>query len=137
MERYLKRYSLWIVYALFMGLAAAYGSREPLISTDSPYVAGKIVLLVVYACFVAYSLHATRKENFFKSVGSINAYLWGRQIGFDLYISVFLSLAVIYLVEGSLTVLLLWLVPVLFFANLAILPYILLNYGSIVSLFVT
>lgn len=135
MQRFAKRYGIWLAYGVFLAVAILFGSREPLIATDSPYALGKIVVLIVFAGFLAYSLHATRRENFFKSVGTINRLYWGRQIGLDLYVSVFLSLALIYLHEASFSVLLLWLVPVLFFANLAILPYILLNYGSIMSLF--
>jgi hypothetical protein len=59
----------------------------------------------------------------------------GNKVGLDLYISVFLSLALIYLIEGSVVVMLLWLLPILAFANLAILPYILLNYGAIIGHF--
>lgn len=66
----------------------------------------------------------------------MNNLFWGKQVGLDLYISVFLSLALIYLIEGSVVVVLLWLFPILVFANLAILPYILLNYGAIIGHFV-
>ena len=63
----------------------------------------------------------------------MNGLWWGLQIGLDLYISVFLSLALIYLVEGSVMVMLFWALPVIVFANLAILPYLILNYGAVVS----
>ena len=135
MPRTIKRYLLWIFYAVFLALAVLYGGREPFFTTGSPFVAGKYLLLIVFLAFVGYSLHATRRENFFKSVVKINRFYWGRQIGLDLYISVFMSLALIYFHEGSLAVMMLWLLPVLVFANLAILPYIILNYGSIVNLF--
>jgi hypothetical protein len=58
------------------------------------------------------------------------------QVGIDLYIGVFLALALIYLVEGSLGIMLLWAIPILIFANLAILPYLILNYGMVVGVFV-
>ena len=135
MQRFLKRYSLWFVYALFLILAIRYGARESFLDFSGPYAGGKIALLIAFIAFVAYSVYATSRENFFRSVVSVNRMWWGLQIGLDLYISVFISLAVIYLHEGSIAVLLAWLVPVLFFANLAILPYLLLNYSSLVSLF--
>lgn len=135
MARFFRRYQLWGLYAVFLIAAYLYGSREGFVSTQSEFAAGKYVLFLVYVAFLAFSLFATSRENFFKSVRSVNSLLWGRQIGIDLYISVFLSLALIYLIEGSLVALLLWAVPVLFFANLAILPYLLLNFGAIMALF--
>ena len=116
-----------------MGCAMLFGSRESLIHTDGDLALGKYIVLVIYLGFLVFSLYATSKENFFRSIASVNAFLWGRQVGIDLYISVFLSLTVIYLVEGSVLVTALWFLPILIFANLAILPYILLNYGLIVS----
>jgi hypothetical protein len=135
MMRVLRRYRLWLVYVVFLALAARFGAREGFVASDSSYVTGKYLVLVVFLLFLAYSLHATRKENFFRSIGVINRLYWGRQVGIDLYISVALSLALIYLVEGSAAVLLVWAGPVLIFANLAILPFILLNYNEIVGHF--
>jgi hypothetical protein len=114
--------------------AALFGSREGLFTTQSDYGAGKTTLFIVYLLFLAYSVYATKKENFFKTLNSMFGSWWGRQVGADLYISVFLSLALIYIVEGSLLITLLWFVPVIVFANLAILPYLILNYGVIVGL---
>jgi hypothetical protein len=65
----------------------------------------------------------------------MNDLLWGKQVGLDLHISVFLSLALIYLIEGSVVVMLLWFSPILVVENLAILSYILLNYGTIIGYF--
>ncbi|KPA20104.1 hypothetical protein shim_36020 [Shimia sp. SK013] len=129
------RYRLWIFYSVFCGFAVIYGGREAMFSLPERYALGKIALIVIFVLFVGFSLYATKVENFFRSVRTINGFLWGRQIGVDLYISVFLSLAVIYMLEGSLLTLALWSVPVVIFANLAILPYILLNYTALVQLF--
>lgn len=128
------RYRFWLFYAAFLAVAAMYGGREGLFSLPDSYAAGKLVLMITFVAFTAFSLYATKAENFFRTVRTINAYLWGRQIGIDLYISVFISLGVIYLFEGSLLITLLWAVPVIIFANLAILLYILLNYGALVEL---
>ena len=135
MRRFSRRYGLWIGYALFLVLAVAYGGREGLVTTESGFGGAKLVVLAVYLGFLAFSLYATARENFFRSVGQINRLWWGRQIGLDLYISVFASLGLIWLVEGSLGVMLIWTVPVLIFANLAILPYLLLNFGAILGAF--
>lgn len=128
------RYRLWLFYAVFLVVAVINGGREGLLSVPDSYAAGKIILMITFVAFTAYSLYATKAENFFRTVRTINGYLWGRQIGIDLYISVFISLGVIYLLEGSVLVTLLWAVPVIIFANLAILPYILLNYSALVSM---
>ena len=135
MNRFLKRYQLWFVYAVFLLLAVLYGGREGFFSIQGEYAAGKVLVLLAYAAFLAYSIYSTQQENFFKSVMAINRLWWGRQIGADLYISVFLSLALVYLIEGSLTVTLLWAAPILFFANLAILPYLILNYSAVIGHF--
>ena len=137
MRRFLKRYQLWLLYAVFMIIAWLYGSRESFVHTQSELVFGNYIILFVYLAFLAFSLYASARENFFRSIVTVNQLLWGRQVGIDLYISVFLSLALIYLIEGSFLVLLLWLLPILFFANLAILPYILLNYEQIVGQILT
>ena len=135
MPRVVKDYALWIFYVVFLGCAIAFGGREGFLGTESVYASAKHLILFVFAGFLAFSVYATRRENFFRSIGKMNALLWGRQVGLDLYISVFLSLALIYLIEGSVVVLLLWVVPVLLFANLAILPYILLNFSAIAERF--
>ena len=137
MRRFLKRYQLWLLYAVFLIIAWLYGSRESFVHTQSELVFGNYIILFVYLAFLAFSLYASARENFFRSIVTVNQLLWGRQVGIDLYISVFLSLALIYLIEGSFLVLLLWLLPILFFANLAILPYILLNYEQIVGQILT
>jgi hypothetical protein len=133
MQRFLKRYQLWFFYAAFM-CAALLGSREGLFTTQSNYGMGKTILLIVYVLFLAYSIYATKKENFFNTLNRMFGSWWGRQVGADLYISVFLSLALIYIVEGSLLITLLWFEPVILFANLAILPYLILNYTAIAGL---
>lgn len=60
---------------------------------------------------------------------------WGRQIGIDLYIGITIMAFFIYLHSGSVFVLLLWLLPLFAFANLATLLYIAIHYDSIVEKF--
>ena len=132
MRRFLKRHGLWVAYFAFLALALAFGATErPLDFTTGP-ASGKVALGLIFMGFLGYSLFAHVKEAFFRSVAKINQFHWGRQIGVDLYISVTLSLCLIYMVDGPLA-LLFWLIPVLIFANLAILPYLILNYGAVLS----
>ena len=135
MKRVWRRYQLWIFYAVFIGLAMAFGSREGFATTDGPYAGAKLMIFAGFIAFLGYSLYATARENFFKTLGTVNRLLWGRQIGIDLYISVTLSLMVIFMVEGSVLVTALWALPVLVFANLAILPYLLLNFAEVIAHF--
>ncbi len=136
MARFLKRHLLWILYAFFVIAAIATHKGEPIFHSTGPYAAGKYIAWFMFFAFLAYSLYATTQASFIKSLPKINKHIWGRQIGLDLYISVFMSIFVIYLDSGSILVLLLWLVPVLIYANLAILLYVALNYGSLVAHFI-
>ena len=136
MSRTIKRNLLWMAYVFFLIVAVAFGGTEGLLDFSAPLPWGKALIWIVFIAFLGYSIQAHRKENFLRSVTSVNRLWWGLQIGLDLYISVFLSLALIYLVEGSLLVTLAWTIPILIFANLAILPYIILNYGVIIGAFV-
>ena len=120
---------------MFLGVASGFGSREGLLTTQSEHATAKYLLFLTFILFLSFSLYAARRENFFKSLGKINGLFWGRQISLDLYISVSLSLALIFLVEGSVIVLLFWLLPVLVFANLAVLPFILLNFAEVMGYF--
>ena len=131
--RFIKRNLLWGFYLVFIALALAFGAREGAFEFSGNAALGKIVIWLIFIAFLGYSLLAHRKENFFRSLGKVNGLWWGLQIGLDLYISVFLSLVLIYLVEGSVVVMLFWALPVIVFANLAILPYLILNYGAVVS----
>lgn len=134
MNRFLKRQGIWLFYAVFLIVAVATSDASLHIGYQGPLAGGIWAVAIVFALFLAYSLYCSAKEAFFRSVAKINRFHWGRQIGIDLYISVTLSLAVIWLNDGTLTMLA-WLVPVVIFANLAILPYILLNYGSLIAFF--
>ena len=135
MKRQIRRYQVWLAYVAFVIVAALYGAREPLFAPAANLAAGKWALLVVYIAFLAFSLYATSRENALRSFGGMMRLLWGRQLAADLYISMAVSLGLIWLVEGSLAVMLLWSLPVLCFANLALLPYLLLNYSAVVGPF--
>lgn len=132
----LKRNFLWVVYFGLLLIAIANKGDENLFISNGPYPFGKYLVWLIYVSFLGYSLYCSSKENFFKSLKRLYPILWARQIGLDLYIGLIFSSFLIYLNEGSLLVLALWLLPILFYANLAILPYIAMNYDSIVGHFV-
>ncbi len=132
---WLKRNSLWIFYFAFVGLAIVFKGDEPLFISEGPYAAGKYIAWLMFFGFLAYSLYCSSKDSFIKALPRINKEIWVRQIGLDLYIGVAMMSFLIYLNEGSLLFVALWFIPILLFANLAILLYIAMNYGSIVAHF--
>ncbi len=135
MIRTLKRQWLWVLYALFVVIAVLTHSGEPVFQATGPYAVGKYVVWALFFGFLAYSIYCSTQASFIKSLPKINQYIWARQIGLDLYISVFLSLGLIYFNSGSIWIMLAWMVPVIIYANLAILLYIALNYVSIIAQF--
>ena len=132
----IKRNLLWILFFAFVGLAIAFKGNEPLFISKGPYALGKYVAWLLFFCFLGYTLYCSAKENFFSSMRRLYPLLWARQITIDLYIGLVLSCMLIYLNEGSLLVLALWLIPMLLFANLATLLYVAMNYDSLISHFV-
>ena len=130
-----KKHFLWIFYAIFVVLAIVFKGQENVFISNGPYPYGKYVLWASLLIFLLYSLYCHSKENFFKTMSITGKYYWSKQIGIDLYLGVALSASVIYLNEGSLLVLALWLVPLILFANLATLLYFAMNYDSIIKHF--
>jgi hypothetical protein len=61
--------------------------------------------------------------------------LWGWQIGLNLYIGLILPLIIIYL-NGGFIILLVWLFPILIYANICTLLFLALNYDSLISQFI-
>lgn len=137
MGKTLKKLSLWIIYAVFAALAIGLHDGEPMFAASGPYAAGKYIVWAIYFAFLGYSIYCTTQENFFKTLGVMAQMHWARQVGIDLYIGLIAALFLMYLVEGSLFFVALWLVPVLIYANLAIFLYFALNYGAIVALLTT
>ena len=133
---YLKRNFLWIIYFLFAAVAIANRGDEHLIFSSGPFAAGKYLVWMIYLGFLGYSIYCSTVESFFGTLRKIYPLKWARQIGLDLYIGLALSLGIIYFNEGSIFVVLLWLLPTLVYANLSILLYVALNYDGIVSNFV-
>ena len=127
------RWLFWWLYALFTACAVGQGWHADLLAFPGALGTAKALLLVAYVAFLAYSVYCTTQENLFRSVAVIGRLHWGRQIGADLYLGLALALSLIYLQQGA-WVALLWLLPVLLFANLAVLVYVLVNFEAIVAM---
>ena len=132
---FVRRNLLWIAFLAFCAAAIYFKGDEPLFYSEGPYAAGKYIAWAMFFGFLGYTFYCSSKKSFLKSVPHIWKEIWVRQISIDLYIGIVLSCAVIYFHEGSLLILLLWLGPILLFANLAVLLYVAMNYGSLVSHF--
>ena len=126
---------LWGSFILFVAIAFATHWDNQLIQFNSATGMARLILIAVWVGFLAYSVICSRKENIFRTIGEINKYYWGRQIGIDLYISVFLSIGLVYLVTGSILQALLWSLAFIPFANLAILLFVILYLDEIVAVF--
>ncbi len=109
---------LWSGYAAFAASAIYFAPRESLLSLQVPLAGLKVAVWLALIGFLAYSIHCSWKENFFRSIGAIAKLYWGKQVGADLYLGLFLAMFLIYLHQGA-WVALLWLIPVLIYANLA------------------
>ena len=132
---FIKRNYLWIIYFLLVIIAISYRSDEHIFSSNGPFPFGKYLIWAMYLGLLGYSLYCSTVENFFKTLKNMSPMKWARQIGLDLYAGLILGLGLIYLVEGSILILLLWLIPTLVYGNLTILLYVALNYDSIISNF--
>ena len=123
---------LWALYGAFAIFAVATNLQETTFRFTGPLGGVKAIVWIALLVFLGYSIYCTYQENFFRSVKSIAALYWGRQIGTDLYLGLFIGLFLIFLNEGLL-VALLWLVPTLIYANLVVLLYVAINFDSIVT----
>ncbi len=132
---FLKRYAMGLLFLIFVFLAIAFKGAEPLFISAGPYAMGKTIIWVLFFSFLGYSIYCGANENFFRTLGRLYPMLWARQIGIDLYIGLLISGFIIYLNEGSLLILALWIFPLILFANLATLLYFAMNYDSIISHF--
>jgi hypothetical protein len=133
MGRRLQKSIPWLAFAVFSGCALLFGRSEELFISRSALPAGKYLAWAAFIAFLAYSIYCSSRENIFRSVASMARLHWGRQIGIDLYLGLAIFLFLIYLQQGSVLVVLLWLLPVLAFANLATLLYLAIHYDSVVA----
>lgn len=128
-----KNMMAWLVYLAFVACVVVADGHAAVFDFSGQHGAGKAMVWLLYLGFLAYSVYCSLHENIFRTVRQILKFHWGRQISLDLYIGLGLFMALIYLHQGSLLVVALWLLPVLVFANLATLLYLAIHYESIVS----
>lgn len=91
--------------------------------------------LFILISLTGYSVYCTIKQSFFEFFKGLWSSHFGRQVTFDLYIGLGLFMFFVYLIEGSLAVTLLWLLPAIPFVNIVTLLYFVINFDKIVSHF--
>ena len=122
--------SLWVLYVVFVGGALYLNWHDRMFEFGGHLAILKMAVWAAYFGFLGYSIHCSSRESLFRTIGVMSKLYWGRQIGIDLYLGLFLALIVVYLNEGFVAVLL-WLIPTLIFANLAILLYFAIHFDVI------
>jgi hypothetical protein len=127
----------WALFSIFVVCALYFNWRGDIFAASGPLPAIKLSVWVVFFGFLGYTIYCSSREDIVGSVGKLAELHWGRQIGVDLYLGLLLALLVIYLNEGSALVALLWLLPMLAFANLASLLYFAIHFDSIVGHFLS
>jgi hypothetical protein len=127
----------WTAFAVVAICALYFDGHADLFSMHTPLAPIKFTVWAAFAGFLGYSIYCSARENLFTSVARIAELHWGRQIGIDLYLGLLLTFFVVYLNEGSVLVVLLWLLPALAFANLVTLLYFAIHFDEIVAKFLT
>lgn len=91
------------------------------------------IALIFLILFSIYTVYASRTENFWCSLKAVMALRWGRQVVIDLYLGLLLFNFFVYLNEGSVLVMLAWLLPTLILGNLVPLIYFIFSFQSLIS----
>ncbi len=123
---------LWGLYFAFALYALMANMRETTFQFSDTLGGMKAIVWLALIGFLSYSVYCSFRENFFRSVRSIATLHWGRQIGADLYLGLFIAIFIIFLNDGA-VIALIWLVPILIYANLVVLLYLAINFDSIVT----
>lgn len=123
----------WLAFIAFVASAIYFNWNENIFFFKNSLGIGKLITWLAFLGFTIYTYYCSKKEDPIKSFAKIIEFHWGRQVGVDLYLGLFLSLFTIYLNEGSVFVLLLWFFPTILFANLSTLLYFAIHYDSIVA----
>ena len=131
----LKKHGLWLGYFAFAIYALTVNWQSSTLEFSGALGLAKALVWLTLLAFLAYSLYASSQEKIIHIMRDMNASYWGRQIGIDLYLGIAIMLSLIYLNEGSIFVLFVWLVPVIIFANLATLLYLAIHFDQIVARF--
>lgn len=126
----------WVIYAALAAAALVTGWHDGMLRFDGPLAGVKGAVWLTLVGFLAYSIHCSTRAHLLRTLRSMAASYWGRQIAADLYIGLGLTMLVMYLHEGSLLVVALWLVPVVVYANLATLLYVAIHFDSLVARFI-
>ena len=129
------RKSGWALWALYAGFAvvASYANWQASTLEFSGALGGfKLFVWLALLGFLAYSFYCTTRENFFRSTKTVISLYWGRQIVADLYLGILIGLLIIVANDGF-VVALVWLVPLLIYANLTMLLYVALHFDELVA----
>ncbi len=126
---------LYLVLISFFVFAFGFQEIPKTKLIDLQIVIIKYILLIILILFVGYTIHCTIKENFYISMKKIFKLLWGRQVGIDLYIGLLLFSFFVFMIEKSVGILLLWLVPSLIFGNIIPLTYLVTHFELVCNLF--
>lgn len=130
-----RRILFWGSFASFVCVAVATHWDPSLLEVNDTTGRIRAVLLVVWLAFTGYSIYCIPHESLWRSAQAILKLYWGRQVTADLYISVFLSIGLVWLVTRSAAETVLWSVFIVPFANLAILLFIILRLDDITRAF--
>ena len=125
-------WALWGLYAAFAVFALYSNWHATTLDFSGDLGVYKLAIWLALAGFLAYSFWCTTVENFFKSSKTFLSLYWGRQVVADLYLGLLISMLIIVVNDGVVTALI-WLVPVLIYANLTMLLYFALHFDEIVA----
>lgn len=115
---------LWTLLAIFLAAVTFIPGLATEARTSNSYLlTAQYCTGAVWLVFTAYSVYCSTRESLFKTMKKMAALHWGRQIGIDLYLGLLMFCGLIFLVEGSLWIMLLWLAPTLIYGNIVPLFY--------------
>ncbi len=129
-------WAFWVMYFAFTTTLWIFDAPASALDFSGSLGGLKALVWLALIAFLVYSFFCTTQENLFRSVRSIAQLHWGRQIGIDLYLGLFIGLILIYLNQGALAVAI-WLVPTLIYANQIILFYMAMHFDEIAARFMT
>lgn len=122
----------WAAFGAFVVAALVVDGRGDMLRFEGAPGVGKALVWATFLGFTAYSIHCSRRENLFATIRHIARLHWGRQVGIDLYLGLFLFLGLVYAHSG-LAGLLFWALPTLLFGNLATLLYVAIHFDSLLA----
>lgn len=128
-----RRVVFWGAFFIFVCVAFATHLTDEFWQFQGPVGFTRAMILAVWIGFTSYSIYCIPHESLWRSAQEILRLFWGRQVTADLYISVGLSIGLVWLVTGSILETLLWSLAFLPFANLAILLFIALHVPEILG----